>query len=498
MSMIQISNLTFCYEGSYDNIFENVSLQLDTSWRLGLTGRNGRGKTTLLMLLQGKYPYQGTIRAGTAFEYFPYPVPDEAQTPLALLQSICPEVPQWRFLRELAPLAVPEDALWRPFSTLSGGEQSKLLLAMLFSRENHFLLIDEPTNHLDQTGRALVSRYLSGKKGFLLVSHDRAFLDGCVDHILSINRGGLELQKGNFSSWYENRRRQDTFELAQNAQLKKEIGRLTEAAHQSRAWADKVEHTKIGPNSAKARGEGDAMGGRAYIGEQSRRMQQRRKNLERRQQTAIEEKSALLKDIEANAPLKLQPLAFRTKQLAQLRDLSVDYGAGPVCAGVGFCVEQGDRIALCGPNGSGKSSILKLLCGQRIPYTGALELSDQLQISYVPQDTSGLRGDLRAYASRHGIDESLFKAILRKLGFARVQFEKDMADFSAGQKKKVLLARSLCQPAHLYIWDEPLNYIDVLSRIQLEELLLSFRPTLLFVEHDRVFCENIATKTVQL
>lgn len=114
-----------------------------------------------------------------------------------------------------------DDALYRPFSTLSGGEQAKILLALLFAREGRYLLIDEPTNHLDETGRALVSRYLAKKSGFLLVSHDRAFLDGCVDHILSINRSGIEVQKGNFSSWYENRQRQDAFELAQNAQLKR-------------------------------------------------------------------------------------------------------------------------------------------------------------------------------------------------------------------------------------------------------------------------------------
>ena len=242
-----------------------------------------------------------------------------ARQAMELLARICPDVPPWRFLRELAPLEMSEDALYRPFSTLSGGEQSKLLLAMLFSRENRFLLIDEPTNHLDQLGRALVSRYLRSKKGFLLVSHDRAFLDGCVDHILSINRSSIEVQKGNFSSWYENKRRQDAFELSQNERLKKEIGRLKEAARQSSVWADKVEGSKIGKNSAKVRGTADAMGGRAYIGEQSRRMQQRRKNLERRQQNAIEEKSALLKDIERSDALKLHPLNHHAQRLAALR-----------------------------------------------------------------------------------------------------------------------------------------------------------------------------------
>ena len=430
MSLIQVSNLTFCYEGSCDNIFENVSFQIDTDWRLGLTGRNGRGKTTLLRLLQGMYPHRGTIRASVGFDYFPYTVPDPEECPLELLPAICPEVPQWCFLRELAPLEVPEEALYRPFSTLSGGERSRILLAMLFSRDNRFLLIDEPTNHLDRAGRELVSRYLRSKRGFLLVSHDRAFLDGCVDHILSINPSGIELQRGNFSSWYENK--------------------------------------------------------------------QRRKNLERRQQNAIEEKSALLKNLETNQPLKLHPLTHHARQLALLRDLTICYGSAPVCSGVCFQVEQGERIALCGPNDSGKSSILKLLCGQDIPHTGTLELASGLVISYVPQDASGLRGSLRDYAARCGIDETLFKTILRKLGFERVQFEKDMSDYSAGQKKKVLLARSMCQSAHLYIWDEPLNYVDVLSRIQIEELLTAFRPTLLFVEHDRMFCDKIATKLVEL
>ena len=133
MALIQITDLTFAYPGSFDNVFEHVSFQFDTDWRLGLTGRNGRGKTTLLRLLQGQYPHQGTITAPGGFEYFPYPVPDASLTPLELLERSFPDVPEWRFRRELAPLAVTEDALYRSFSTLSGGEQAKLLLALLFA-----------------------------------------------------------------------------------------------------------------------------------------------------------------------------------------------------------------------------------------------------------------------------------------------------------------------------------------------------------------------------
>lgn len=109
-------------------------------------------------------------------------------------------------------LRLDESILLRSYATLSGGEQTKLQLAVLFSSEQHYLLIDEPTNHLDLPGRELVSRYLSRKRGFLLVSHDRAFLDGCVDHILSINRADIQVCRGNFSTWMENRERQDAFE----------------------------------------------------------------------------------------------------------------------------------------------------------------------------------------------------------------------------------------------------------------------------------------------
>ena len=203
MPQISVSDLTFAYDGSYDDIFSNVSFQFDTGWKLGFCGRNGRGKTTFLNLLMGRYEYRGTIAASVDFEYFPYPVDDISRDTLDILSSIAPDAPFWRIQKELFKLAVSEDALHRPFSTLSNGERTKALLAGLFLRENGFLLIDEPTNHLDMAAREITARYLSGKSGFILVSHDRAFLDECVDHMLSINKADIEVMKGDFSTWRE-------------------------------------------------------------------------------------------------------------------------------------------------------------------------------------------------------------------------------------------------------------------------------------------------------
>ena len=488
MSLINVANLTFAYEGSYDNIFENVSFQIDTSWRLGFIGRNGRGKTTFLNLLMGKYPYQGKIAADVVFDYFPFPVEEAENLTMDVLQSVCPDAEIWQIQRELALLAVEENSLYRPFSTLSMGERTKALLAALFLREKNFLLIDEPTNHLDMQARIIVSQYLKRKKGFILVSHDRAFLDSCVDHILSINRSNIEVQKGNFSSWQENKTRQDQFETAENARLRKDIDRLRESSARTAGWSENIERGKIGT------GEGD----RGYIGHQSARMMKRVKAIEHRRERVIEEKSKLLKNIETADRLKIHPLPYHAEMLFELRDVSVCYGKVPVCMPITFRLNRGERIALTGRNGCGKSSILKAIMGEPIPYSGTIRIGSRLVISYVPQDSSFLKGDVMEYACSCGIDTSLFLTILRKLDFSRVQFEKDMADFSQGQRKKVLLARSLSEQAHLYVWDEPLNYIDVLSRIQVENLLKEYCPTMLFVEHDRAFTESVATRIIEL
>lgn len=491
MSMIEISNLSFAYDGSYDNIFENVSLRLDTDWRLGLVGRNGRGKTTLLNLLQHKYEYKGTIRADVPFDYFPFAIPDPDKDAIGVIEDVQPDYEYWQLAREMHRLDLSDEILYRPFRSLSGGEQVKLLLALLFARENRFLLIDEPTNHLDAEARALVADYLKTKRGFLLVSHDRAFLDGCVDHILSINKTNIELQKGNFSSWFANKERQDAFEQAENDRLRADIRRLDEAAKRAARWSDKTESEKHVRNSGLRPDRG-------YIGHKSAKMMQRAKSIEARRLDAAEEKAGLLHNIERADDLKLHPLAYRAETLAELTDVAVQYGGAPVVEGMRLTIRRGARIALTGRNGSGKSSLLKLIAGQDIPHTGTVRLGSGLIVSYVPQDASFLSGSLSAYAEACGIDRTLFFAILRKLDFARVQFEKDMADYSAGQKKKVLLARSLCEQAHLYLWDEPLNYIDVFSRMQIEQLLTVYQPTLLFVEHDWTFCDKIATETVRL
>ena len=227
-------------------------------------------------------------------------------------------------------------------------------------------------------------------------------------------------------------------------------------------------------------------------------MMKRSKTIEARQQQAIEQKSALLKNAETVDTLKIHPLAYHADLLVSFSDVSIIYDDTQICEPVSFEIHQGERVVIDGKNGSGKSSLLKLLSNYPIEHTGTVTVGSGLVISYVPQDTSHLNGTLSEFAENNNLDESLFKAILRKMDFERVQFEKNIKDFSGGQKKKVLIAKSLCEQAHLYVWDEPLNFIDIYSRMQIEQLIAEFLPTMLLVEHDVAFREAVATRVVSL
>lgn len=488
MSLINIQHLTFAYDGSYDPIFDDTSFQIDTNWKLGFIGRNGRGKTTFLKLLLGQYEYTGSISASVSFDYFPYSVKVPTLNTLDVLEEIVPDYEYWRLSKECSLLDLSEEILYRPFNTLSFGEQTKILLAALFLKENNFLLIDEPTNHLDLQAREIVSQYLKRKSSFILVSHDRSFLDTCVDHILSINKTGIDVQQGNFSSWQQNKEYSDQFENAENEKLKKDIKRLSEASRRTSIWSDKTEKSKWGPDVPD----------RGFVSHKAAKLMKRAKSTEQRMEKAIDTKTQLLKNIETNEALKIAPLHYPQSKLMEVSQLALSYGQKQVFENIRFSIIQGQRIAIQGKNGCGKSSLLKILLGEIAEIQGTLYKGSNLKISYVSQDTTFLKGSLDQFAAQQNIDQTLFKTILRKLDFSRIQFEKNMEDFSEGQKKKVLIAKSLCEQAHLYIWDEPLNFIDVLSRIQIENLLLTYQPTMVFVEHDRTFTDRIATEILSL
>lgn len=464
MSVIRIQNLHFAYEGAPQSVFEGLSLELDDGWNLALTGRNGRGKTTLLKLLCGELDAGGSIHAQARFARFPFAAADASLSTGAAMAAIC-GAEDWRIERETGLIGLRESALAQPLDTLSGGERAKALLAALFLSEGCVPLIDEPTNHLDAAGRRALGRYLARKHGFILASHDRDLLDACCDHVLALEADGAVLMRGGFSDYLREYERREALERAEDARLRGEIRRLDEAARRAGEWAGQAEKAK------HRTGDSDGRPERGYQGHKAAKLVKRAKGIERRREQAVEQKSALLRHVEEAGEVRLRPMEYRAERLCGLENATVRFGARAVLDGANLEVRRGERIALLGGNGCGKTTALRALLGEIVPEAG------------------------RAW---RGADVTQFFTVLRKLGFSREQLEADAAGLSDGQKKKALLALSLCESAHLYIWDEPLNYIDALSRVQIEELILRCQPALVFVEHDAAFVRRVATRCVRL
>lgn len=496
MSTIQITHLTFAYPGQ-DNLFTNQNLTFDSSWKLGLTGRNGRGKTTLLNLIRGKLSGQGTITMPLTPLYFPQPVADSTQ-PAWVVATKASTAELWEIQRELSLMHTDDDLLYRPFESLSGGEQTKVLLAATFASQTGFPLLDEPTNHLDVTGREQIADYLRhSQQGFIVISHDRHFLDIATDHTLTIEKQQLVLTQGNYSAYEQAKQLKDQSEYAEQAKLRHDIGRLKQTAANKRQWSQSREGDKYGNPHKKGSG---AVYDTGFIGARSARVMQKAKNLEHRMDKAITDKESLLQNVEFIDSLKMNYQPDHHETLLRLRDVQLSYDHQPLFAKpVSLELNRGDRLALVGPNGSGKSSLLEAILGQfKGDITGEIQLTETARRSLVRQHYPDNLGTLTEFAEKRGLSYQDLLNNLKKLGMPRSDFKTPIQQLSAGQQKKVELAASLATPTSLYLWDEPVNYLDIFNQEQLVTLIQTVQPTMLVTEHDHDFIQAISTKIVTL
>ena len=495
MTMIDIRGLKFGYEGSIDRVFDDVSFRIDTDWHLGLIGRNGRGKTTLLRILRGELSYEGNISGLVPFTSFPQEIGNNDELALDVVQKHCSMAQEWEIMKELNLMDVDASVLYRPFMSLSGGEKTKLMLVALFLDKVGFPLIDEPTNHLDMKGRESVAKYLKRQRGFILVSHDRSFLDACIDHVVAINKSTIDVEAGDFSSWWENYQRIEQSQIAANEQIKKDISRLKVSEEKAKQWSDNAESKKIGFDPRVTE---KSIGRRPSQAAKAAKMMSHAKNIERRFDRKIEDKKGLLQNSERIDSLLIEGAAHHAQRLVDMKDVTLFYEDSQVFEPISFEINQGDRIAITGVNGCGKSTLLKFLMGVPIRSTGEVVMASRIVYSYVSQDTSTLSGSIREYSQERHIDEPRYKAILRKMGFTQENLSMRIEQLSEGQKKCVLLGASLCENANIYVWDEPLNYIDIFMRDSIEKLLVSSDITMIYVEHDKSFVESVATKEIEL
>lgn len=526
MAQIQIENLTFYYKDYYNPVFENVTLNLSTDWRLGLIGRNGRGKTTLLRLLNGSLePCRGCIRTQALPELFPCPVDerytlvldvmkesiaglktmevemealgersdeestDRLQTILCQYMEAQGYQMESLIRRELFLMRLEEALLSREYASLSGGEKTKLQIIMLFLRKNvlqrdGLVLLDEPTNHLDRRGKEILRGYLQRKKGFIIVSHEREFLDAVTDHILSINKTSIGLEKGNFSSWEKNKEQREQFELRTRERLLQEVKQLQRRSEQTRDWAAVANRQKYA-FATNAR----TNGARAYM--------RQAKRSEEKIRSDLAFKAELLKNYEEVGELALEQEDTQETVLLEVKELCFGYGKKPLIGELSFCVAKGDRIWLKGENGCGKSTLFRLIMGALKPQAGSIFLPEEVKIAMACQEpvwSRGLLGELEKDRERRRKIEALCEIFDLK----RALLERPIETWSSGECKKLELARILSLKNQIILLDEPLNYTDVYFRRQLEEAVLESEPTLMFVEHDGDFGRKVANRVIEM
>lgn len=513
MSLISVNHLNITYETKAEPVFQDLCLELDSGWKLGITARNGEGKTTLFKALTGEIPYSGTIDADAAFLRFPAEISHPQKNAILAVCEGYGLEEIWKLYRELDLMGINPRLLEQNYASLSEGEKTCFQICCLFACEADCMLLDEPTNHLDLFTQSKIQSYLNRKDHFILASHDRALLDACCDHILAFQKDAAEIVRGNFSDWLAHRQRRMENQKAENERLRHEISQLDNSAATSKIWSGKVEASKNGKDRSGLKKD------KGFVSHKAAKMAQRAKNLERQTRRAVEKRKQLLSAVQKTEPLKMLTLPFYKEQLVSFQNFTVRYAGQEnfLFAPVSFEIRKGERISLLGRNGSGKSTLLQALTESCCAFQpqkkdlgasrtkekvlimeGDMLVSSHLQISYVPQTTKEVCGALDDFIQNRQLDPVLFRAILRKLGVLREQFQVPLDQYSDGQKRKVQLAASLSTPAHLYIWDEPLNYLDIESRLQIEQVLLDYKPTMLFVDHDAVFCRTVATDTVEI
>lgn len=518
--IINLDNVSFNYPGAYEDVFNSLTVSIDTSWKTGIIGRNGCGKTTLLKLINHDIsPSIGNISIPIKTHLFPLNIKNTGELVINVIKDILGPYREleslitnsskensedllkalqiycdidgynieYKIKTEILKIGLSEEILSRYFNTLSGGEQTKVQIATLFLLDNTYVLLDEPTNHLDIHGIKSLSAYLSQKHGYIVVSHNRSFLDNSIDHVLFINKSSIGIEKGNYSSWEHNENLKTDFEMRKKQRILKEVSELEKAARQRRDWAAKKEREK---NSEEATDKG-------YIGARSAKLMKRALCIEKRIEKKLDEKKELLKDYERERNLKLS-YTSNVNIVLDVSNLQIRINDKPIIKNLSFRIMEGDRIAVQGANGSGKTTLLKSIIGEIVPTNGIIKLDKRIKVAYSSQFPKWNIGYLRELLILNNIDESRYRTILDYLGTHREIFERDLSTFSVGELKKVDLAYCFYMDSCFQIWDEPLNGLDISSRKLLESAILKFKPTILFVEHDSSFIENVSTDKIIL
>lgn len=505
-------------------ILHNVTFSLNEGDRLGIIGTNGCGKSTLFRLILGEYtPDQGNIhiakdktigilRQDDAFVDFKYEDGDasalevmfhafpkllEAEARLQQLEELLQKSTSDRtrdslalefstlneqFLRDgglefrsrcaatLQKMGFDEETMRRPFSSLSGGQRTRLALSRELCREPDILMLDEPTNHLDIETMGWLENFLSNyKKCLLVISHDRYFLDRVTTKTLCIEHHKADLYQGNYTKSMNKRQIDREQQEKKYKEQQKEIARQEAYIAQQRQW-----------NREKN-----------IIAAESR--QKMLNKMERIEKPKSAEKSVKIHFLGTSAS---------GNEVLSVKELSFSYTATPLIQNLSFLVKRNNRYFILGTNGCGKSTLLKLLLGKLTPQKGYIELGYNVRIGYYDQENQNLTPQNSVLEELHSAYPTLTDLTIRntlaQFRFLGEDVFKNVSELSGGERARLTLAKLILSDVNVLILDEPTNHLDINSREALETALENFDGTVIAVSHDRYFIEKLATHVLDL
>ena len=465
-------------------LLDRANLTVQPNERIGLIGRNGTGKSSLLKIIAGELALDDGVLGGddglhiamveqeSAPPISPFaPTLRESLALCAGFEDLHDDRERWateaRLTEFLHRFGLDEN---RPTATASGGERKRAMLALALARKPDLLLLDEPTNHLDIAGITLLEDLLLAGpvKSVIIITHDRAFLDRVATRIVELDRGLLRSYPGNFAA-YEARKAD---QLADEAVANRKFDKF---------WAQEEVWIRKGIQARRTRNEG------------------RVRRLE-----ALRNERAARRERLGKVQLALDAGERSGKLVAELVDVSKRFDTNTVVNKLSLRIMRGDRFGFIGPNGAGKSTMIKLILGALTPDAGTVRLGTNLQVAYFDQMRAQLDPERTLVETISPGSEWVETANGRKhvmsylndFLFPPQRAQAPVKMLSGGERNRLLLARLFAQPANLLVLDEPTNDLDIESLELLEDTLQSYTGTLLLVSHDRAFLDNVVTQTL--
>lgn len=513
MIEIGVSNLTKAYGA--DIIFENVTFDVKTKDRIGLLGRNGTGKTTLMKIMAGLEDYQAgqvSKRKGLTIGYLEQiPNYEDDNTVLDVLNEAFRGLNELKLQMEeleksfdslkgdelkaainkyssihdiyelsggysikeklnriLFGLEISEDMQKRRFNQLSGGEKTRVILGKILLEEPELLLLDEPSNHLDIKSIEWLEEYLSSYDGtMVIVSHDRYFLDRIVNRIIELDSDGVDIYIGNYSKYVAEKELRFILAMKEYENQQRKIKKMEEQIQRYRIWGEMRDSDKM------------------Y--KRAKELEKRLEKIDRIKKPVVDKKSA---------DFRLKGIERTGNEVIKVSNIKKSFGSKELFKDASFTLFYKDSMCILGENGTGKSTILKIILNEISPDEGEVKIGSKVKIGYLPQEVSFDKEDISIvdYFSYHyGISFGEARRELAKILFTGDDVYRHINTLSGGEKSRLKIGMLIYEKVNTLILDEPTNHLDIESREVLEESLINYEGSLLFVSHDRYFTDKIAT-----